>query len=119
MCSSDLRPGLASWPRVTSRPALVTSRPRPVAWGLLLVLAENRGHDGPINAGADDVGRRSPAQRQAHRIYEDGLARAGLPRKQIQPTTELDGEVFDHRVILNVEFVQHRGSTGLFCSGGL
>src|SRR5439155_8299170 len=104
------RPGWASRPRLTSRLALLPPRKRPVVWRLLRVLAENGGHNGPVGAGADDLRRRSPAQRQAHSVHQNGLARASLPREQIQPATELDGEVLNHRVVLNMEFVQHQAA---------
>ena len=95
---------------MASRLGLATPRKRAVAWRQLFVPAENGGHDGAVGAGTDDLRRRSPAQRQAHSVDENGLARACLAREQIQPATKLDSEVLYHRIILNMEFVQHQAA---------
>ena len=60
-------------------------------------------------AEADHVRRSFLAHEQAESINQDGFPRAGFAGQQIQPRSELDGEMVDDGVILKAQFEEHDG----------
>jgi hypothetical protein len=68
---------------------------------------EDRFHRGGFFAGADEVGRRSSADKEADRPDEDGFTGAGLASEDVQPRLELELESVDDGQMSDREETQH------------
>ena len=62
---------------------------------------------GAVLAGANHVRGGAPAHRQAERVHQNGFARAGFARKQIQSGLKFQRQLVNDRVILNEDFAEH------------
>ncbi len=58
-------------------------------------------HEGPLLAGADEIGGSPLAQDEPECVYQDGLARSGLAGEQGQPGAQLDLERGDERNVVD------------------
>src|SRR5690606_29610436 len=78
----------------------------------LVGVVEDALDDGLLGAGADGLGRGALAEDELERAEEDALAGSGLARDDVEPAVELDFELFDQRVIADVEAAEHRAFAG-------
>ncbi len=63
--------------------------------------------DGAVGAVADDLSRRLAAHEQCEGIDEDGFARAGFAREQVEPRPEDGDGVVDDGVVFCAQFYEH------------
>ena len=63
--------------------------------GLVVGNIEDSLYDGLFGSGADHLAAGPLAQRHAHGIHNDRLARAGLTREHVEPRPDLEPQVID------------------------
>ena len=60
-----------------------------------------------LGAGPDDAGPRPAAEQQIERVGQHRLARAGLPRQDVEPRREAQLGLLDQQEVLDAELVEH------------
>jgi hypothetical protein len=71
---------------------------------------EDAGDDGLVRAVAHQIGRGFAAHQQGQRVHQNGFARAGFAREQVQGGTEGSDGVIDDGVVLSAQFDKHFSS---------
>jgi hypothetical protein len=56
---------------------------------------------------ADHFGRGFATHQQGQRVHQDGLARAGFAREQVEPRAKNGNGVIDDGVVLSAQFDEH------------
>ncbi|KAF5042482.1 hypothetical protein DSECCO2_512170 [anaerobic digester metagenome] len=74
---------------------------------LLAVQAEHGLHQGLFPAGPDQVGRDALAEDEVQGAQDEGLARAGFAREDVQAGAELQFHVVDEGQVANAQCLEH------------